>query len=465
MNHRMKRLILFIIIFICQCNLGPHYSNHPPNAPSTWKFSRVSAEVQSKNGNIPWWNNFSDKQLTHLVNQSLQNNLDLKMAGARIKQARALLKIAKSYQYPFVSLGFSTEYTKQDQLDSISQRFNRNGVNISAQLTVSYEIDLWNKYKRQVDIAKINIYSAIYEKQLVTLLLISDIANTYFKYLALNQRYILIKNSIRNEKTISKMTSLKQRSGMTSQLDLYQSKANLSSLESQLPGIHLDRNQLENALSILVGKQVNDLKLNKRRIFQIIIPANIPVGLPSHLLRRRPDILQAEASLLSAHGNIQIARAYMFPTLTLTAKGGYVSDQLFTFNKRSFTQYSIGLDLTIPIFKGGQLSGEYEKNKYRYQELLYNYQKVILTAFKEVEDYLTAIKLITIQEKSIFKEAQFNKKAYEIAILQYRRGLSDYTTVLTIYRSLLSSQNSVIQIRLLKLLAIVGLYKALGGGW
>lgn len=459
----IKILFLITIILFGGCSLN--IAKPDKSVPESFYESNLLNRRVSNNEYLEWWKNFEDSQLNALISKALKSNPDVKIAAARIKQAKALIKIAKAGRYPEVTLETGLGYSGKSYLDGSNSNYNSNEIEFSSNITVSYELDFFGKTKYAVNAAQYDERSYFYDKNATVLVLLGDLAQNYFDYLSIEDQIQLTLQTIETEKRILSLAQSLYDAGSTSKLDLMSSRSTLSSSEAALPELLSELKQTELAIKVLLGTDHKNINRNKKSLMRVYYPESIPVGLPSQLLTRRPDIQKAEMDLLSSRADIKAARANLFPSFVLTGKGGYSSPKLTRTNDESYINYSIGLDITVPIFDGGLLKAEVEKNFYYYEELLSNYRNTILTALKDVEESLNSIKNLDKKEKKLLEQTYYSKKAEDLAIVQYSAGYIDYSNVLTAHKTLLSTRNSVIQTRSEKLKAIVTLYKALGGGW
>jgi NodT family efflux transporter outer membrane factor (OMF) lipoprotein len=260
------------------------------------------------------------------------------------------------------------------------------------------------------------------------------------------------------------MVETRYRAGAVSELDRAQSMTSVADIQAGLPPLEQGRQQTLHALAILTGRTPADLGLQPPPLTRISVPAALPLGLPSELLQRRPDIRQAEANLVAAHANISAARAALFPSLALTGQGGYASDELVSLIRNSSSAISLGVSLLVPIFHGGSLRANVDRSTQRYDELLKQYHQTELGALRDVEDALVAVQKLTEEEILLDSAQQQANRAFELAEIRYRSGATDATTMLTAQNTWLNLQDSVLKVRFARMSALVNLYKALGGG-
>lgn len=462
LNVNMKFVLPVVATVLSGCAVGPNYVRPDIKAPTSWKASekdRATLWPQAE-----WWKNFSDPELERLVDAVLKNNYDIKSAISRIDQARALAKVAGSGLFPSDD---AESGTSRDQRSSTIARGGRVRTSnlYTMQMITSYELDIWGKNRMTAKAAKARVESSIYDWQGVRLALTAETATTYFQLLALNDRLEVARKITEAQRGIMDIIEKRYRTGMVSGLDLAQAKANLASVEATISAIEQQRKQILNAIAVLAGENPGDIEIKSNFLMHAVIPVSIPEGMPSGLLERRPDIKEAEAELIAANADMRVAKAALFPSITLTAQGGYASQNLSSLINPASTLYSLGANIVATIFQGYRLSGEYERTKARYQELIYNYRKAMISAFSDVENALIAVKKLDEQEILSTEAVDHAQKAYNISGVQYKNGLVDYTTVLQTEAALLNNRNTQILTRLNRLIALTGLYKALGGGF
>jgi len=288
---------------------------------------------------------------------------------------------------------------------------------------------------------------------------------TYFQFLASIDRLEIARETLALEEKTIDIIDMRYRRGLVTGLDLAQVKTNLASVESSIYSIERDREQTLHALAILLGRTPGEVSVTPKSLMKTPPPPSVPAGIPSELLERRPDIRKAEADLLAANADVGAAKAAMFPSIQLTAARGFSIASLATLIRPESAFYSLGAGLVAPIFQGGRLKGEYDRTQARYEELVQNYYKAIISAFRDVEDALVAIEKLARQEGALSEAAIQAERSYRLAVVRYEAGQVDYLPVLESDRTLLNSRNALVEARLARLTSLVALYKALGGGW
>lgn len=406
-----------------------------------------------------WWKGFGSTELDGLIADAQQNNLDLAIAAARVLQADAQTDIASSALFPDVTLsgGATSRGTKATgkwtSLDTYS-----------ASLGASYEIDFWGLARSNLRAADETLKSARFAQQVVALTVTAGVANTYLDVLALRQRVAIANQNIDAANRVLSITEAKVTNGVASRLDLAQQQALLAGQKAQVPGLEEASREAGYALAVLLGRVPEGFDVKSRNLDGIVSPTVAP-GLPSELLRRRPDVAAAEAELAAAHANVDAARAAFFPHIDLTASGGYASTALSTlFNPTSLVS-NIGASLLQTIFDGGRLLGQSRLARAQRLELIASYRNTVLSAFQDVESALGQVASLAEQEKYKTEQVDAASEAFRISEIQYREGVADLLNVLQAQQTLFSAQDQLVQIKLARIQADIGLYKALGGSW
>jgi multidrug efflux system outer membrane protein len=401
-----------------------------------------------------WWTGLNAPELPPLEMTAKEQNLDLIAAAARVVQAQAQTGIAGSALFPSINATGNAQRSGSDT-KGVPGGNTHNTFGVSAE--ASYEVDLWGLNRDQLHAAEQSELAARYAQQTVALTIMSGVANTYLDVLALRQRIKIANQNVDAAKRILAITEAKVTNGVSSNLELAQQRALLAGVEAAIPGLLEQEREARYALAILLGRAPEGFDVKSVNLDGIVAPAVQP-GIPSSLLERRPDIAQAEAQLLAQHANVDAARAAFLPQISLSSSIGAA------FNPSSMI-WSIGASLLQAVFDGGKLSAESDLQKARQTELLAGYRKAVFSAFSDVESSLGQVTSLAEQERLVNEQEVNAAEAYRIAELQYREGVTDLLNVLQTQQTLFSAQDQLVQIRLARLQAGVGLYRALGGGW
>ena len=331
-------------------------------------------------------------------------------------------------------------------------------------LDASYEVDLWGRVRNNARAAAETLKSSIYDKQTVALTVTASVANTYLDVLALRQRVAIAKQNTDAANRILFITKAKVTNGIASRLELAQQQALVFGEKAQVPAIQEAAKEARFGLAVLLGRAPEGFKVKGDKLDGIASPKVAP-GLPSELLRRRPDVAAAEAQLAAAHANVDAARAAFFPQINLATSAGYASTAVSTLFNPASLGFNIGASLLQTIFDGGELLGQSRLAKAQELELVANYRNTVLNAFKDVETALNQVASYTQQEKYKAGQVQAASQAFRISEIQYREGVTDLLTVLQAQQTLFSAQDQLVQIKLARIQVNIRLYKALGGSW
>ncbi len=451
-----------LVLGLAACTTPPPQALHPGDLPPAF-----TAPTTAETANAPvwpglaWWDGFNAPELPPLEKTALQENLDLLAAAARVDQAHAQTGIAGSALFPSLSGSAQASRNGTDrpiQINPVTGTVTKgttNSYTVGGQ--ASYEVDLWGLNRDQLRAAEHSEFAARYAEQTVRLTITSDVANTYLQVLALRQRITIAKQNIAAAERILAITEAKVQNGVSSNLELAQQRAQVAGEEAAIPALEEQEREARYALAILLGRAPEGFDVTEVKLDGIVAPA-VRAGLPTELLERRPDVAQAEASLLAAHANVDAARAAFFPHLDLSA------DITQAFNPSTLA-WSIGASLLQSIFDGGNLASRSDLAKAQQMELLVTYRKTVFSALSDTESAMGQVTSFQEQERLVTVQEQNAAEAYRIAELQYREGVTDLLNVLQTQQTLFGAQDSLIQIRLARLQAGVSLYRALGGGW
>ena len=402
------------------------------------------------------------------MDQARVANDDIGAAIARIRQADAQARIAGAPLLP--SLGADLDGSRQrgqqpsitptGRLVSTPSTFN----SFTAELTASYEIDFWGKNRALLDAARMAALASRYDRATVELTVMQSVASTYFQALELRDRIKVANDNVASARDTLSGLQLEAQVGTVTALDVAQQETTVATFDAEIPPLVQQLGQTMDALAILVGQQPELVNIEAGALTDLVEPPVTP-GMPSELLTRRPDVAEAEAQLIAANANIAAARAAFFPTISLTAAGGYVSPALNTLFNPVSRVFSLTGGLTQPIFQGGALVGQYQLNKGRYAELLSDYHKAVISAFGNVEDALVSVQQTAEQLKRQENAVATARHAYELTQAQFHAGTINILIVLSTETALFTAEDTLVQVKYSHLNALVALFSALGGGW
>ena len=439
-------VVLVVSTQLIACNLVPDFQSPPADVPLDWRQAGASADSQV---NPQWWKAFGSNTLDQLIQEALSYNNDLAAATQRIEQARAQAKIAGADLWP--SVGVRAEYIGlHDGLGETREKLGN--------FSVSYEVDLWGANHAKRDAGKSRLISEVFARDALQLVVMADVGQTYFIWLALNERIGIARGFLQNVADVLAIVEARFRAGAVSGIDVAQQKNELASTQASLDLLIQQQVLAENALAILLGRPPQQLTLAVEPFVTVQMP-DIKPSQPASLLQRRPDIRQLEMQLKAANADVGIALAAFYPSLKLNL------DTLLASPQPAGVLMTMAAGLTQPLFQGGRLEGGLENAKARNAELIETYQQTVLTAFKEVEDAAAVRTNSTRRMQALFDAETSAQEAYQLSKERYRFGDIDYQTLLITQRSLLTAQNNRVLARLDVLVAMVQLYKALGGGW
>jgi NodT family efflux transporter outer membrane factor (OMF) lipoprotein len=403
-----------------------------------------------------WWKGFNSDEMNGLIAGAQANNLDLAAAAARVLEADAQTDIAGSTLFPQINASGNAQRKGAKTGPGVNT--------FGASLNASYQVDLWGLAASNLRAANEELKSSRFAQQVVALTVTANTANTYFDVLALRERVAISKANIAAASRILTITEAKVTNGVSSRLDLAQQQAQVSGQEALVPALEEQEREALFALALLQAQLPEGFDVKAQNLDGIASPTVAP-GIPSELLRRRPDVAEAEANLAAAHANVDAARAAFFPIINLTASGGVASSALSTLFKSSSFGYTLGASLLQTIFDGGRLIGESRQARARQVELIAAYRKAVLNAFSDVETSLGQVASLAEQERLTTEQVNAASEAFRISEIQYREGVADLLTVLQSQQTLFTAQDRLVQIKLARVQAIVGLHNALGGGW
>jgi NodT family efflux transporter outer membrane factor (OMF) lipoprotein len=414
---------------------------------------------------LDWWRGFKSSELTTLMEEAQTVNLDIAAATARLIQADAQARIAGAALLPTLNFDGREAYSRTSGSSASGLSIGgREVVNYTASLSSAYEIDFWGK-NRDAALAAEEISTANrFDRDVVALTTLAAVANAYFQVLASQDRLRTASSNIASATRILDAIRARFKAGTGTDLDVAQQEAVLANQRALVPPLRQTLAQNVNALATLVARPPESVKVAGGSLNQISPPRVTP-GLPSELLTQRPDIRRQEAQLASATANVGSARAQFFPSIQLTGQGGYQSSSLASLFQPHAAFFSAVGSLTQPIFDGGRILGNFEFTKARQDELLQTYRKTVVQAFADVDNALVAIRQTTEKLRLQREVLAASKRAFELSEQQLRAGTADIVTVLNTQLTLFQAEDSLWQAQLARLLAIVSLYQALGGGW
>jgi multidrug efflux pump len=449
--------------------VGPDYKEPTNDAPAKYKSAELGTWKEGRPlDHVPkgeWWKVFADPALDDLESRALEANQDLKASVARVDQARATARVARSELLPAVN--FNPSFERQRYSPNQDPSFgNFTASTISMPLDFSYEVDLWGRVRRGFEAARADAQASLASFYNVLLTLEADVAQNYFAVRALDAEIATVTGTVDLRKEQVRLVRSRFEGGIGNELDIARAETELASTEADAASLARRRAELENALAILVGSNPAAFRVAALSVDHWEPhPPPIPAGLPADLLERRPDVAEAERHLASANAQIGVAKAAFFPVVTLTGSGGYLSGDVQTlFNWESRT-WSFGPSVSLPIFAGGRNRANYKRSQAAYQESVAHYRELVLVAFSEVEDSISGIHHLGRQAEAQQRAVTNSRRAADLAAERYRSGIVSYLEVVDANRDALVSERARALITGQRLIATVQLVKALGGGW
>ncbi len=407
-----------------------------------------------------WWRRFESSELNQLITQAIQNNLDLKIAYARVLQAQASARSAGSALLP--NLGASGGVSRNERQNGASDFDGSTGY--SAGIQASYQLDLFGANRNNAASADKRLEASLYDRETATITVISNVVTAYLQVLAARERQRITTERLNNADVIFRLLETQRRVGTISELELAQQRTAIANQRAALPALRLAERQALNSLAVLMGRIPEGFDITARSLSDLALPV-VAAGIPSTVLVRRPDLRQAEASLQAANLDVKVARASRLPGISLTANGGTASAALAGLFETGTFAYSFGGSIAQTLFAGGRLLAQEQGARARYREVAANYERAIINAFSDVEGALAAVSEYGQQYDLAVEAATQADLAYRLAELRYRSGAVDFQTVLNAQNSAFSSQEGLVQNRLARFNAVIGLTLALGGGW
>lgn len=457
-------VLLAAVVLPTACRVGPKYHRPPVNAPAVFRGDMDSTHRESL-GDERWMAVFRDEQLQRLISRALIQNYDVNIAAARLLQARAQLTITRADQFPTVTAEATAtqQRTPQQQFGNATvPAVTLSTYRVAANL--SWELDFWGKFRSATEAQRAILLGARWATRAVMVSVIHDVAQGYFTLRELDLQLSIARRTLGAREESLRLTRLQEQIGTVSMLDVRQAEQLVYTAASVITDTERLIEQQENAISTLLGENPHAIPRGLSLADQPT-PPEVPAGLPSRLLDRRPDIRQAEQTLVAANARIGVAKAALFPQITLTADAGFQSNALSRLLSAPAAFWSIGGDVLQQVFNAGRLKANVALTEAQKLEFLYTYRKTIHQAFQEVSDALVGYEKTRVFRRQLTELVNSTGEAARLSDLRYRGGVASYLEVLTSQTSYFNAELNLAQARLNELLALVDLYSALGGGW
>jgi outer membrane protein, multidrug efflux system len=484
LRQKRSRILLSLfsgglLFMTAACSVGPNYKRPAVSVPANYRNPGV-AEASSDTpapapsnptasgssnvaslGEEKWWEVFQDKELQELIRTALKNNYDVRIAATRVLQAQAQLGITRANQFPSLGVGGNVTSVRNPTVGPIPSYEVTQG-----QLTASaaWNLDFWGQYRRATEAARATLLANEWAQKEVMATLVANVASGYFNLRQLDLQLEISKSTLGSRQDSLQLTKMLEEHGINSLLDVRQSEQLVYTAAAEIPDFERQIAQQENALSILVGNNPGDIPRGLKLTEEPHSP-EVPTGIPSALLERRPDIREAEANLVAANAQIGVARAAYFPQIALTANAGYESSALVNLFSGPAGVWTLAGTLTQPIFEGGRLKSGVRLAEAQRDQLVLTYQQTIQGAFRDVSDALIAYRKyreFRIQQEHLVESAQ---DAARLSEVRFKAGTTDYLEVLTNETNSFAAELTLAQAQGNELSALVQLYQALGGGW
>lgn len=463
---------LLLAAWLAGCSMGPDFQRPDSQAPSQWaavQGESAASQPVAQPLELRWWDNFHDPRLSTLIQRVVERNLDLQIASARLLQSRAARSSVAADETPAVGLdaGYSRARNSAEGLSDPSGNNGRSAFSLwQGDLVAGWELDLWGRVRRQVEAADARVEVAENDRRGVLLALLAETAGDYIQLRAVQHTLDITQENLAVARHSLKLSQDRQAEGVATRLDVAQASAQVASIEARLPPLEARRDDLINALGLLAAEPPRSLRDELLAKGELPAPQQtFAIGLPSQLAERRPDIRQAEARLHAATASIGVAKANFYPSIRLSGNVGFQAMQLADFGAWDSRRLAFGPQLSLPIFEGGRLKGMLQLRQAQQQEAALEYRKVVLGAWHEIDDVLRLYNASQLRRDHLAEAVRQNRVALETAQRQYVEGAVDFVNVLTVQGALLASQEQWIDSSAAVSQALVGLYKALGGGW
>jgi len=467
------------VFLLAACSVGPNYKRPAADVPAMYRGATATpSAADASNLNAPagaassnhtgaslgderWWEVFQDQELQNLIREALKDNYDVRIAATRVLQARAQLGIIRADQLPSLGVGGNVTSIRNPTLGPIPSYELTNG-----QLTANaaWNLDFWGKYRRATEAARANLLANEWAQRAVRATLVADLASGYFQLRELDLELEISKRTLASRQDSLELTKTLEQHGINSLLDVRQSEQLVYTAAAEIPDLERQIAQQENAINILLGRNPEDIPRGRKLTEQPHAP-EVPLGLPSTLLERRPDIHEAEANLIAANAQIGVARAAYFPQISLTANAGFESSALSNLFTGPAGVWTLVGSFAQPIFEGGRLKSNVQLAEAQRDQLLLTYRQTIQGAFRDVANALVAYRKyreFRIEQEHLVDSAQ---DAARLSEMRFKAGTSDYLEVLTNETNSFSAELTLAQAQGNELTALVQLYQALGGGW
>jgi multidrug efflux system outer membrane protein len=465
MERAAKRLFLLFLLFslVAGCAVGPNYSRPSVDTPANFRNALTPAE-QGSIADLPWWQIFDDETLQGLIREALENNYDLRVAVSRVEQARQIAAQARGQFFPQVNYEGVVDRGRNSVLATPSPNGGITGDSALLNLNMFWEIDFWGRIRRLNEAACAQYLATEEGRRAVVVSLVSAVAQAYLELLELDLQLEIAKRNTESFEYTLKIFTRRLENGVASKLETSSAEALLGTVAANIPEVERQIALKENEINILLGRFPGPVERHAGLLDQAT-PPEIPAGLPSALLERRPDIRQAEQNLRTANAQIGVAMANFFPQIGLTTLFGKVSPEVSAFTAGSSNMWAVAGTMTGPLFRGGTLVAQYRQALAVWEEAKLAYEQTTLNAFREVSNALVSREKFATSLVQQARAVAAYEQAVDVSMKRYVAGKASYYEVLQNQQELFPAETVLARTQLNQLLAIVQLYRALGGGW
>ncbi len=463
MMFSLRPLALSVVaaLTLTACAVGPDYQRPDSHLPAAFASGATAAETASVNPQ--WWTLFNDPLLTELVDSALQYNSDVQLAVARVEEADALLRQAGAALFPQFDLTASDTRNRVSTTTSLPGASPLVRESLKTNLGTSFELDVWGRLRRAKELTAASALANRYSRDTVMLSVAGLVSQSYIALRSLDAQVAASQSSLETRTKSLALVQARFAQGLASALELRQAEGAKAAIVSQTADLVQSRALAQHQLALLTGRM--DLHVPASTLDNLPLPPVPPAGLPSSLLEARPDVRQAEQQLVAANAKIGVAKASLFPTMSLTAGLGGESDQLAKLFSSSSRIWTAGFGLSLPIFDAGLRAAQVEQATAQQKQALISYQKAVQSAFKDVNDALVSLRQTAEKDLATTEQVSAAQQALKLAELRYQAGYSPYLETLDAQRTLNDATLSALKNRQARLAAAVDLFKALGGGW
>jgi multidrug efflux system outer membrane protein len=455
--------ILAVLALEAGCMMGPKYKRPAVDVPQGYRApAPEQASEASSLGNEQWWQVYQDPVLTQLIHTAIAQNYDVRIAAARVLEAQAQVGVTRANQLPSANVGANVFSEQNPKVTNLFPAYQVNGGELN--LSVIWNLDFWGKYRRQTEAARAQLLATEWGQRAVISSLVANVATAYFQLGALDSELEISNRTVASRQQSLQLTQTLESHGGASGLDVSQAEQLVYAASETIPDLERQIQQQENVLSVLLGENPQSIPRG-RALTEQPVPQNVPAGLPSELLERRPDVRQAEEIMVAANAQIAVAKAAFFPNLSLTGLGGLESNALHQFITAPSETWYAAFSVSQPVFQGGALRSQLRLARANWQQEVLSYQQTVQNALEQVSNSLIASQKDreSREQQALLTDAA--QRTDHLSEVLYTNGGASYLQVLTSETNYFSAELNLVQAQLNERLALVQLYQALGGGW